>query len=351
MAKGPTTEDAWRLLLGQKPPSYSPSNPAPYGKGAGVLTIAQGGGVNIAKNAGVFHGDDPGGNPNPVSQADIDRRNAANAAAAAQAKANREGKSRSDRENKETRELADAQRKLIDAFGKQRDTKLGNIQQAMKDADAMLLKNYGISLSGLMDNLADNDKAEGQANFANISNAVREVGEVLAEGFANGAGESDIVKAMTGALRNLTANQNESYRGFYDSLGSANRGILGLGTDVATSRVNVHNQAESDIESTDANYSNQTADAWTNIWNIERSNPNKVTTDSQNAYTIGYGNAAEEAAAATARTYQRKAAPASLQEWEGKAGKQERALTHNKAGTINLGAAQKKPEGATLRKW
>ena len=272
-------------------------------------------------------------------------------AAAAQAKANAVGKSRSDKQNQATRSLADQQYALLASFGQSRDTKIANIAQALKGADKLLLENYATVLEGLLGSAKNNAAAEADNSFANIANAVRERGDIMGEAAANGAGETDLLRAQLAALRNYDANQNETNRSFFDTLNSINSATGSLNTDTATSRANLFNQSQSDIESTWSNYYNQVADTWTQIGNIENSNTN-VKTDSSNAYDKAYGQSASEAAKAAASSYRREGAPEGYTEWSGKGAEQDAALTSsNKAATVNLGAAPKRPEGATLRKW
>lgn len=276
---------------------------------------------------------------------------AAQQAAAAQARANAEGRSRATAANDATRRLVEGQKKLLDSFGTARDTKLGNITRALQEADKSFLANYGLTLGGLMDTVRDNEKSEADASFSNVTNAIRERGDILAEVASQGAGESDMLRAQLQALRNYDANQNEINRSFFDTLRANNRAITGLNTDVSTSRSNLYNQAESDRESAWANFYNQTADTWTQIQNIENSNTN-VDSDSSVAYQRVFGNAADEAAKAAGSNYKRAALPTNINSWSGRGEAQERELTSsNRAATVSLGAPLKRPEGATLRKW
>lgn len=265
--------------------------------------------------------------------------------------ANAAGRSASSKANQNTKDQAEGQFKLLASFGTQRDIKLSNIQQALQASQDMLLKNYGIALGGLKEAGSDNDKAEADASFSNVSNAVRERAGILDQVASMGAGESDQLRAQLAALRNYSSNQGEVNRSFFDTLRSINSSINSLNSDTGTSRLNLFNQAEGDRESAWSNYYNQTADTWTQIGNIESSN-NNVDSAASVAYKKQYGQSADEAAKAAAGSYARQAAGADIYDWSGKGAAEERALnTSNKAATVNLGGKQKKPEGATLRKW
>ena len=249
------------------------------------------------------------------------------------------------RQNDNTRALVEGQAALLASFAKARDTKIGNITRALASGDALLLENYGRGRRNLDGNIADNDAAQSDLSFGNLSNLLRERQDILGELANNGAGETDQLRAQLQALRNFTANQNEANRSYFDTYRSIQNAISSLNSDTASSRLGLFNQAESDIESTWANYNNQEADTWTQIMNIENANTNDT-------YGKMYGNAGASAAAAVANAYSKKEAPADWLSWNGRAEAPDRQLvSSNKAATVNLGAAPKKPEGATLRKW
>jgi hypothetical protein len=282
---------------------------------------------------------------------------AAQQAAAAQAKADaekakaqKEAKDRTIRENDATRALVDQQIQLSGAFGKQRDTKLSNISNAYSNTDSNLLKGYEKALGGLLSTAKDNDKSEGDSTFQNISNAVRERQDILAEIGNNGGGETDALRGQLAALRNYANNQNEVNRSFFDTLGSINRSITSLNVDTTTSRNDLWNKAESDRESAWANYYNQQADTWTQITNIENAN-NNTDSDTSVAYKKTQPDSGKKAAEFAGQSYAKQAA-AGLDAWTGKGDKEERKLTStNQAATVNLGGPMKRAEGATLRKW
>ena len=277
--------------------------------------------------------------------------NAAQAkASAAEAKAKKEAKDRSRKENEATKALVDQQVSLSGAFGKQRDTKLGNISKSYTASDSNLLKGYGQALGGLRSTAKDNDKTEGDSSFQNIANAVRERGDIIGEIGNNGGGETDMLRGQLAALRNYSANQGEINRSFFDTLNSINRSITSLNVDTTTSRNNLWGQSESDRESAWANYYNQQADTWTQITNIENSN-NNTATDSSEAYKKTQANSGKKAASFAGSSYTKKA-NTKLDQWSGKGANENRKLNSvNAAATVNLGGPMKRAEGATLRKW
>lgn len=240
--------------------------------------------------------------------------------------------------------VVNQQKKLIDAFNAQRDVKLANVTNSFNDSDALLLKNYGTALTGLMGNKSQNEMAEADASFSNVANAVRERQGVSEQAASQGAGETDLLRAQLQALRNYSSNQGEVNRSFHDTLQGINNAVGSLNSDTATSRTNLYNQAEADRESIYANTANQVSDAWTQILNAESSGAD--------GYARQYANAGDEAAAAVNNSYSRKATPKGWTDWAGKGAKEERALTSsNRSASVNLGGPTKRPEGAILRKW
>ena len=257
----------------------------------------------------------------------------------------------SSRQNDNTRALVNQQKSLIDAFGAQRDTKLGNIASAFATSDAQLLKNYGLALAGLEGTRQQNEMAEGDQSFSNIANAIRERSNIADQAASQGAGETDLLRSQLQAFRNYASNQGEVNRSFHDTLQSINNSVTSLNSDTATSRTNLFNQAEADREQAWANYANQTADAWTQIANIENSNTN-IESDTSVGYNKMFADAGSQAAAAVQQSYKRQAIPAGWTDWEGKGEAKDRKLTSsNRAAAVNLGGPVKRAEGATLRKW
>jgi hypothetical protein len=270
----------------------------------------------------------------------VDPNATVNASARAQAQA----------QNDATRALVDAQHKLLAGFGTSRDTKLSNIQRVLEAGQALLLRNWGSAMSGLEGSELDNEKAQADASFSNISNAVRERASILDQAASLGAGETDLLKAQLQALRNYGANQGEVNRSFFDTLRSVNNAKRSLNSDTASGRINLFNQAEADRESAWANYYNQVADTWTQIANIENANTNTDSASSV-AYQKQYTQAGDEAARAVGSAYTRQNAPEDLGRFDGRGPRERRLTSSNRAASVNLGGPQKRPEGATLRRW
>ncbi|QDP44858.1 hypothetical protein SEA_ARAXXI_39 [Microbacterium phage Araxxi] len=327
------------LKPGYTTPPVNPLWQIDLTKRGGTVPVAPSGdrGVQTSQYSDNTGGGSPGGSSGGIS--------------AAQARANAAARSASRQQNDNTRALVNQQKSLIDSFGKQRDTKLGNIASAFAQSDATLMKNYGLALAGLEGNRQQNEMAEGDQSFANIANAVRERGNIADQAASQGAGETDLLRSQLQAFRNFANNQSEISRSFNDTLQSINNSVTSLNSDTATSRTNLFNQAEADREQAWANYANQTADAWTQIANIENSNTN-IESETSEGYNKLFADAGSQAAAAVQNSYKRQAIPAGWTDWEGKGEAKERKLTSsNRAAAVNLGGPVQRAEGATLRKW
>lgn len=281
---------------------------------------------------------------------------AANAEALAEARrqqaaANAAARQQTVAQNQATRRAADQQYSLLAGFEKQRDTKLSNIDQTLQDSERLLLENYGTASDSLGGLLSDNDKAESDLTFQNISNTVRERQDLLAQAALQGAGETDVLRTQVQALRNYADNQGGINRAFFDTLRNVNNATSALNTDTYSARANLSTQAESDRESAYSNYYNQMADTYNQIFNIENSNTNRNSATSV-AYQAAYGNAAAKTAEYAGMSYERQGLPSGLDQWQGRREISSRDLTSsNQAAAISLNTELKRPEGSTLRKW
>lgn len=279
---------------------------------------------------------------------------------AADVKAAKKERGESIRQNKVTRQQATAQYRLLQKYDDSRDRKLGNIGRAMATADKALLKAYKATSGQLVGARGDNEKAQGAASFANVTNRLRESGDLLGETSSMGAGESDTMRAQLQAVRNWDANQNEVNRSFFDTLRTVNSSITDLNNDTRTSRINLREQAYSDKEQVWSNYYDRMADTWTQIYNIEGSNANLGAKNTAKkgsverkipiqAYKRKYGNAAKNAARAAGSAYKSPGISKALQNWSGTVKAQGAKLSNASMAAAVRAPRLKTPEGSTLR--
>lgn len=266
------------------------------------------------------------------------------------AKANAAGKAKSAKENANTAALADQQFALLKSFETQREGKLGNISKVLELANRLLLENFGSALQGLRGSERDNAAAESDDSFANVANAVRERQDILGEVASQGAGETDLMRAQLQALRNYSGNQSEISRSFFDTLRSVENARGALRGDTRTSKANLFQQSEADKEAAWANFYSQSADTATQIMNIENANTN-TDSDSEVGYIKKYADIGQKAAEFAAGVYKKADMPDGWTELGGDRASNRQLTSGNRAATVNLGGKQKRPEGATLRKW
>jgi len=241
-------------------------------------------------------------------------------------------------------QIAALQAMLDTGFASARDTKLANIQLLLTQQDKLLLDDYEARSGQLAGSMADNDKSEHDATFANLANRARERGDILTQAASQGAGESDTLRAALAAVRNWSANQSDVNRSFFDTQRSVNTAITDLNSDTRTARANTWASALSDQEQVWANYYNQRADAFTQMGNIQASK-------SSDSYKEG-SDAFAKAAAEAGTSWKSPGLPSTVQDWDPSL-KPTTVMLNNAeaaASVTNLGA-KKKPEGATLRSW
>lgn len=239
----------------------------------------------------------------------------------------------------------DVLKKLLSkGFAKARDQRLANIETGYQNGDRLLLDNYGARAAVLGKLREDTEKSEAGASFANLGNRARESGDILAEALAQGVGESDVIRAQLMAARNWAANQGEVARAFHDSISSNNSAINDLNVDTRSARFNLATQTMGDREQAHATYSNQMADAATQLGNI-----------TANPYSDSYVKGGSRATwnkmyDASATVWKRPKIGTELASWKGQA-KGLPGKTNDAVLPIPSSAPRKRPEGATLRNW
>lgn len=235
------------------------------------------------------------------------------------------------------------QQMLNTSFATARDTRLGNIDRIQGQQDAELLLGYGERRRTLAEVEKDNERAEADTSFANWINRARERSDILAEAAVQGAGESDNLRAQLMALRNWDANQGEINRAYYDTARSIQNTISDLNTDTRQARFSLFNQGSNDREQIWNAYYGQMADGYTQLGAIQSnpySNQFKKNADA-------FGKAAQEAA----KSWTNPGVPKEVREWTGEAASAADRLNNTQLAGASTNLAEKRPEGATLRRW
>lgn len=229
------------------------------------------------------------------------------------------------------------------SFAAARDTRLGNVDRIQGQQDAELLLGYGERRRTLEDVEKDNERAEADTSFANWMNRARERSDLLAEAAVQGAGESDNLRAQLMALRNWDANQGEINRAYYDTARSIQNTVSDLNTDTRQARFSLFNQGNNDREQIWNSYYAQMADGYTQLGGIQAnpySNQHKKNADS-------FGKAATEAA----KSWTNPGVSSEVREWTGEAADAGDRLNNTQFAGARTNLAERKPEGATLRRW
>ena len=232
---------------------------------------------------------------------------------------------------------------LKSGFASARDTKLGNVKRLYDSQDSDLLKGYSDRVGSLVLAGKDNDKAEAGASFSNLANRAREAGDMMAQAAAQGAGETDALKAQLMAVRNWASNQSDVNRSYFDTARSVNSAVTDLNADTRSARMNLAVGMMGDQEQVWANYYNQRADAYTQLGNI-RANPYS---DSYKKGATDYANMAKEAGTA----WKNPGVDSEVQNWNGTVQASEARLNNTAMQGAQMEEPIKRPEGSTLRQW
>ena len=231
---------------------------------------------------------------------------------------------------------------LKTGFAAARNQKVANVKNLYKKQDAELVQGYNARMGSLSLAKRDNEKAEADASFGNLTNRARETTDLLAQSAAQGAGETDVLRTQLMALRNWDANQQDVNRSYFDTMRSTNTAMTDLTADTKHARVNLATEALADEEQVWANYYNQRADAYTQIGNIH-SNP---TSDSYNKKSTAFDSMAKEASS----NWKNPGVGTNITGWTGAKVTEDKlnnTRMQNAARPVNL----KRPEGSTLKKW
>lgn len=246
-------------------------------------------------------------------------------------------------------------------FKRALDIQLHNTLVDQRQQDALLQRDYGERVKSLTGTAKDNEKAAASGTYAALSNRGRERANALSEAAAQGAGESDALRAQGAALRNWNANQSEVNRSFYDTLTSINSSLTDLTVDTRTARVNNVLEANSDRNQLWTDYYGHRSEALTQMGNIQGQMAeyyglaneqvgNKGYKKKQRAAGRGSAASFRRASLNTGRAWRNPGVPSALRNWSGAAAV-EGEITNNARGAEVSEREIKAPEGATLRRW
>lgn len=160
------------------------------------------------------------------------------------------------------------QKALRSSFTRRRDQQLGDITQALRQQKGLLIEGFGKRTNQLKGAESDNTKAATGQSGINTSNQIRERNSAVGEAMAQGAGESDTLAAQLMSLRNWHANQTEVQRGYFDTLRSINSSLNDLEVDTKTALANAEVEANADREQVWTDFFNQKSETQTQLGNV-----------------------------------------------------------------------------------
>jgi hypothetical protein len=278
-------------------------------------------------------------------------------------------------------------RKQLVGIQKQLDNTKLDIGAKLGRDVALLLESHSKTRLNYQRLAKDNDEAESDTSMASLINMQRERSDTLSQTLAQGGGETDQLKAQAVALRNWSANQQNTNRSYADSLTSINNSISDTNSQTQGQLQNVSEQADAaerqafneyklatgNVYSTNVDIYGQMAEHYTNAADaFATKKATAVTTGKKNTTTKQYQSAshtkagkkhlasrdavykemhAEEEKLANLNGQTYTSTPKTPQEL----GFQETSEILQKQNSTELSGAQtlqkqKGPEGATLRK-
>lgn len=236
---------------------------------------------------------------------------------------------------------------------------LANLDLVTGQQDLAMRRDYRTRLGSLEQSNTDNEVAAGAQTYANLTNRTRERSNALSEATANGAGESDLLRAQSASLANWNSNQNEINRSFYDTRSSINAGVRDLNTDTRTARINNALAADSDRGQLWQTYHNQRSESLTQLGNtlgqmadyygMAKEQDGRGGKKQKRA-TRAYGRAVTRAAVEAGQAYDSPGVPKKILNWQGHSDF-EGQINNSGLSSQATDLSEKKPEGATLRSW
>lgn len=235
--------------------------------------------------------------------------------------------------------------------------KLDNVNLAVSQQDDELMREYGERTGSLTKAAADNESAAAGQTYANLTNAARERANALSEVAAQGAGESDLLRAQQMSLRNWNQNQNEVQRSYFDTLTSVNSSLTDLTADTRTARINNAIQGNADKEQLHNSYRDQRSETLTQLGNTlgqmaeyygmaNEAHGSKKARRRRKKVSDASGEAFMDAAEETGKAWDSPGVHGRIRNWEGAA-----EFAANAPTTFLDAGPVARPEGAALRSW
>ena len=163
----------------------------------------------------------------------------------------------------------DAKREGLKQLKLSRDQNLSDIGQLIDAQLGQLKEGAAKRGAGFLTAADNNAKATDSSQQQNISNLVREQSEATEQILTQGAGETDMMKALLMGARNWQANTSEANRAYFDTQASVNQGITDLNLDTQTALSNTWTQGEADKEKIWQEFRDSRSEILNEIANLE----------------------------------------------------------------------------------
>jgi hypothetical protein len=245
-------------------------------------------------------------------------------------------------------------------FGKNLKSNLADVGLNLKQQVDVLTSGAKARGAQFVATARDNEKATADALMGSAQNMTRERADAMAQLVQQGAGETDTMRSMLMAARNMQANASEANRSYFDTVRSINTGITDLNVDTKTALSNMYMSAEQERDRLYTDYYSRRGEAYTQLGNIRGQQQDLYEQAGEMGVKAGkgemaqtekqrdtaYGNASKE----IGNDYKQKPLPDWVKNYKGQGKVAERQSNTNLAAAVTIGKAEK-AEGASLRRW
>lgn len=252
--------------------THNPVAAGSTGAVAASSTAPSGGGTRSGGAPAVLGAPKGGktGGMSAASSASTSASSSTNAYLAAQNKASRKARDRYIEDAQRLGGQVDALRAALGQdgeFKKALKTKIGNLDQVLKQQLKQLEKGYAEREGSLAQDEQNNEMAAGDTSSRNDANRGRERASALAEIAAQGGGESDALRAQLMSLRSWSNNQAETNQAYTDGARSIQNSRIDLVSDTRTAMQNVWLEADADRAQLWNDYHGQQSESLTALGN------------------------------------------------------------------------------------
>jgi hypothetical protein len=209
-------------------------------------------------------------------------------------------------------------------FKKNLDQNLADVGQLIDEQTGMLKDQAEARGAEYRASGKNNTLANAAQQENSIENLVRERSDTLAGLVTQGAGQSDMLRAMVASARNWRDNTDASNRDYYDTLQSINQGITESNLDTQTSLANVFTQGESERERLWQDYYNRRSETYTQLGNLYQQQADYLDLAEENKVGSGggtkktsAGDAFMKASRESGKSYVKQGLPDWISDYEG----------------------------------